>query len=149
MFLNLVAAAAGEGDDQLTQTSVCVCIGQDVTFTCSIDGGGNTLYNGTAFNCPSANSASNNQILLRHSGFGTLGEPSGMCNNGAITAEGVRVDGTRYTSRLNVTVSSDIVGMNVSCIYDDASRGMEFLIGNIQIDLTSGGKYLIVCELHN
>ena len=120
-----------------------------MTFTCSIGGGGNTLYNGTAFYCPSANSASNNQILLRHSGFGTRGEPSGMCNNGAITAEGVSVDSTRYTSRLNVTVSSDIVGMNVSCIYDDASRGMEFLIGNIQIDLTSGGKYLIVCKLHN
>ena len=113
-----------------------------------IDGGGNTLYNGTAFYCPSANSASNNQILLRHSGFGTLGEPSETCNNGAITAR-VRVDGTRYNSRLNVTVSSDIVGMNVSCIYDDASRGMEFLIGNIQIDLTSGGKYLIACKLHN
>ena len=109
-------------------------------FTCSIVGGGNTIWNGTAFNCPSSNSVSNNQIFLRHSAFAMMA--SGMCNDGDIVGEAVSADLEipRYTSRLNITVNSDVVGRNISCIYDDTTRTMESLIGTATIELTSGGK---------
>ena len=112
-----------------------------MTFTCSIVGGGNTIWNGTAFNCPSGNSVSNNQIFLRHSAFAMM--TGGMCNDGAIVGESVSFDSevTRYTSRLNITVNSDVVGKNISCIYDDTTHGMEILIGTAAIELTSGGKF--------
>ena len=132
---------AGYGDSQLTQTSGCVCAGHSVTFTCSIVGEGNTIWNGTTFNCPSGNSVSNNQIFLCHSAFATMA--SGMCNDGAIVGEAVSVDLeiTRYTSRLNVTVNSDVVGRNISCIYDDTTRTMKSLIGTATIELAAGGKF--------
>jgi hypothetical protein len=66
-----------------------------------------------------------------------------MCNEGAIFGEAVSVELTRYTSRLNVRVDSDIVGKNISCIYDNTIDGMEILIGTIAVELTSGGKFLI------
>ena len=110
-----------------------------MTFTCSIVGGGNTIWNGTAFKCPSTNSVSNDQIFLRHSAFATM--TSGMCNDGAIVGEAVSIEGTRYTSRLNVAVNSDVVGRTISCIYDDTTQGMEILIGTAAIELTSGGKF--------
>ena len=130
-----------EGDNQLTQISGCVCTGYNVTFTCSIVGGGNTIWNGTAFDCPSGTNIFNNQIFLRHSAFGMLGEPNGTCSDRAIIGEGVSVESTRFTSRLIVRVNSDIVGKNVSCIYDDSARGRETLIGIKTIELTSGGKF--------
>ncbi len=138
---------AGGGECQLTQISGCVCAGHNVTFICSIVGGGSTIWNGTAFSCSSSNSVSNNQIFLRHSAFDSEMPTSGMCNEGAIFGEAVDVEVTRYTSRLNVRVDSDIVGKNVSCIYDDTTRGMEILIGTTAIELTSGGKVLIACEI--
>ena len=114
-----------------------------MTFTCSIVGGGSTIWNGTAFECPSATSTFNNQIFLRHSAFKTLGEPNGTCNEGAIVGEGVNfnVESTRFTSRLIVRVNSDIVGRSVSCIYDDTEHARETLVGITTIELTSGGKF--------
>ena len=129
-----------EENHQLTQISGCVCNGHNVTFTCNVVGGGNTIWNGTAFDCPSANSISNNQIFLRHSSFGMLGEPSGVCNEGTIVGEGVSVESTHFTSRLIVRVNSDVVGRSVSCIYDDTAQARETLVGITTIELTSGGK---------
>ena len=112
-----------------------------MTFTCSIVGGGSTIWNGTAFDCPSNTNTFNNQIFLRHSAFGMLDEPSGTCNEGAIVGEGVSVESTRYTSRLIVRVNSNIVGKNVSCIYEDSAQARETLVGITTIELTSGGNF--------
>ena len=45
---------------------------------------------------------------------GTLDE----CNNGAIVAQSLHVNGTIYTSRLNVTVTSGTAGKTIMCIHD-------------------------------
>ena len=118
-----------------------------MTFTCSVVGGGNTIWNGTAFDCPSANSISNNQIFLRHSAFGKLGDPNGTCNEGAIIGEGVSIESTRFTSRLIVSINAYIVGKNVSCIYDNTAQARETLVGITTIELTSGGKSLIAWKV--
>ena len=111
-------------------------------FTCSIVGGGNTIWNGSAFDCPSASDSNDNKIVLRHSGFGMQGNSIGMCNEGAIIGWGISVENTCYISQLSVRVNSDIVGKEVSCFYDNLTS--ETLIGNRMIVLTSGGKLLIV-----
>ena len=120
--------------------SGCVCSSYSVTYTCRIFGGGNTLWNGTAFSCPSNSDSNNNQILLRHSGFGTERNSVGTCNGGAITGEGVSSTGG-FTSQLNVTITSDLVGRQVSCYYENGS--IEILVGNSTIQLTSAGIFII------
>ena len=73
----------------------------------------------------------------------------GMCNQGVIVGRGVSVEDMTlcYTSQLNVTVNSNIVGQNVSCFYDDLTR--ETLIGITTIVLTSGGKLHIIIGIYN
>ena len=125
--------------------SECVCNGYIVTYNCSIFGGGNTIWNGSAFNCPSNSDSSNNQILLRHSGFGTASNSMGTCNGGAITGEGVRSEGGFFTSILNVTVSPNVVGQQVSCYHENGS--VEILVGTATIELSSAGKLLLLLLL--
>ena len=109
-----------------------------MTYTCSIVGGGNTIWNGSAFNCPSNSDSNNNQILLRHSGFGSGGNSVGTCNGGAITGEGVSSENGFFTSQLNVTVSPNLVGQQVSCYYENGS--IEILVGADTIVLTTEGE---------
>ena len=125
-----------QDENQLSVISACICSGAEATYTCSVRGGGNTIWNGSAFNCPSTGSSNNNQILLRHSGFGTQ---MGSCNNGDITGKGIFAMDTLFVSQLNVTLSSDVVGKEIACYYDDNID--EILIGNATIILTTEGKY--------
>ena len=59
------------------------------------------------------------EILLLHYRF-----PSAVveCNNGAIVARSLSVEGNNYTSQLNVTVTSDIAGTTVECGYDNSTH---------------------------
>ena len=85
-----------------------------LTYTCTVTGLGNTLWNGSAFDCGHII----NEIILRHSqftvsaGHGTFGE----CNNGAIVARSIGVTNNRYISELNVTVSANLHNRTVQCI---------------------------------
>lgn len=58
----------------------CICSGSIVTYQCCIVGGGTTVWQGSAFQCPGLN----RHISLRHSKFNTSEKPYGGCNNGAI-----------------------------------------------------------------
>ena len=113
-----------------------------MTYTCSIVGGGNTIWNGSAFNCPSNSDSNNNQILLRHSGFGTQGSSRGICNDGAIVGVGISSNNNLFVSELNITVSANVVGKEVACYHENNLN--EDLIGNETITLTSGGKSTII-----
>ena len=83
-----------------------------MNYTCTVvdnAGTGSTFWRGTAFNCPPSNI-----ISLSHQLFNIAGD-SGTCNNGAITAESVGVVDNCYTSRLMVTVSSELNETTVEC----------------------------------
>ena len=75
-----------------------------------------TYWTGTAFalNCPHING-----IVLFHNHFT---ETYRACNNGAIVARGLSVEGNNYTSQLNVTVTHDIAGETIKCFYFNGTR---------------------------
>ena len=64
--------------------------------------GGVTVWNGTALECIS------NEIVLLHrrfnSAYGAYGA-YGVCNNGSIVGQSLRVEHNFYTSQLNVTLT--------------------------------------------
>ena len=122
--------------------SGCTCPGYDVSFTCIIPGGGNTIWKGSAFDCPSSSDSNNNQILLLHSRFGTDRNPTGSCNDGGIQGGGVSAVGGRFTSQLIVTITPSVVGKEVQCVHDNTSA--EILIGNDSITVTTGSESITV-----
>ena len=95
----------------IPERASCACPGDVLTYTCSIAGGGITLWDGTAFDCPSRLNA----ILLLHIqfAFGT----SGSCNDEAIVARSIGVNSSCYISELNVTVSSSLHSKAIRCTH--------------------------------
>jgi hypothetical protein len=98
----------------LVLTQGCACPGGTLTYECSIVGeqGGATVWFGTAFNCES------NESVLFHNRFGNTEETLDECNNGGIVAQSLSVNGSIYTSQLNVTVTSGTAGKTITCIHD-------------------------------
>ena len=93
-----------------------VCSGDLLTFTCVAIGAGSTVWRGSAFmRCHGSNTK---DISLRHTQFNSLDKPRGFCNNGAIVACAVGVDGDNYTSQLNVTVSPEMNNKTVECVHE-------------------------------
>ena len=95
----------------MTNTPGDACPGDVLIYNCIITGPGNTIWNGTAFSCPSKS----NETILRHSQFtsGTFG----TCNARAITARSLGVVNSCYSSQLNVTVSSDMNNKTIECAH--------------------------------
>ena len=114
----------------------CTCPGEVLTFICSINGGGNTLWTGTAFSCNS------NEILLRHTQFSLQGGTSGSCNNGAISGWSIGVTDRCYSSELNVTVSPDLNGRTILCNHDGTSQRS---IGASTLNVVTGKFSFLVC----
>lgn len=115
---------------KLKVLSDCVCPGHNLRYECTVVGEGTTVWQGSAFSCPSIN-----DISLRHTKFRTQ-TAFGECNNGSISGRGVSVIGNSYTSQLNVTVSSNLSGKTVECVYDDGLTTTT--IGNSSMLITSG-----------
>ena len=116
----------------------CFREGEVVNYTCTVvdtDSGsgivGSTRWTGTAFDC--VNRSPQNAIHLFNADFATVQGASGDCNNGAIVARSVGVDGDEYTSVLTINVSSSFDGQTVSC----GLQG-ESLIGNDTLQV--GGR---------
>ena len=85
--------------------------------------GDSTVWRGSAFDCR------NNDISLIHSRFES-GTATGECNNGSIVGQSIKVEGNCYTSQLNITVSSDMIGKNIDCVHDNLA---ETVIGTLTI----------------
>ena len=94
--------------------AMCACPEEVLSYICTIKGSNTTIWGGSAFNCATAG----NEINLIHPS-GTSGE----CNNGAILGQSVTVDGTHFTSQLNVTVSSELNNKTVTCSSDSGNTG--------------------------
>ena len=116
---------------QLHKFHDCVCPGYDISFECTVFGGGFTVWRGSAFNCP----LSLNEILLSHSNFedGTIR----TCNNGAITGRSVGVMNNFYTSRLVISFTRELDGMTIECIHEDGST-TAMVIGSSMLSTTTG-----------
>ena len=76
-------------------------------------GYGNTVWTGSAIDCPYSSS---NEIVLLHNYFY---ESYWGCNNGAIVARGLSIEGNNYTSQLNVTVTPATAGKTIGCFHDN------------------------------
>jgi hypothetical protein len=114
----ILNASGGNVDNEkiidAVSTNGCVCPGDKLSYECTVMGGGLTIWTGSAFSC----SSFRNEIVLRHSSFGGTGT-YWMCNNGAIEARSLSVEGNNYTSQLNVTVTPDTAGTTINCSHDN------------------------------
>ena len=112
----------------LKSTSLCICPGDELTYECTLEGdAGATLWTGTAFDCPQTENQF--EFIHRRRFINT----TRTCNNGAIVARGVKVEGSNYTSQLNITVDDSLDGKSVICSYDVGTFNV--LIGNSAIAL--------------
>ena len=89
----------------------CTCAGDTLTYGCTAVGPGNTLWEGSVFDCVAKS------IVLRHSLYGT-GGASGVCNGGNITARSIDVNNNCYISQLSVRVSSNFNNKTIRCTHD-------------------------------
>ena len=96
-----------------------ICPGYTLIYECTVIGEhfGATVWGGSAFSCQGLG----DEIILLHHLFpeSALGE----CNHGSMAGYSIRIDnGSYFTSQLNVTVSSDMIGKSITCFYDDISE---------------------------
>ena len=117
----------------------CFREGEEVNYTCTVvdtnNGSGSTRWTGTAFDC--VNRSPRNAIHLFNADFvaGVVGD----CNNGAIVARSVGVDGDDYTSVLTINVSRSFDGQTVSC---GLLGGSPIGSGTLQV----GGIRVVCCN---
>ena len=90
-----------------------VCPGDVLMYNCAINGGGSTIWSGSAFDCEMRN----DEIILRHSQFES-GSPSGNCNDGAVIAQSLgAVDNTCFSSQLSITIDLEMNNKTVQCAH--------------------------------
>ena len=116
----------------MTDISGVACPGNVLTYECDITGPGNTIWNGTAFYCPSKS----NEIILRHSQFSTESGTSGSCNDRtSIEVRSVGVTNSCFSSQLNITVTSDLKNRTIRCSHSSARI---VAIGEVQVPVATG-----------
>ena len=117
----------------------CACPGDILTYECTVAGdiGGITVWMGDFLHCPNGRQ----KIQLFHSDFsngqGREAYSTQMCNDGNVVGRIVSSENgsyTSYTSQLNVTITSDIVGPGkiIECAYDN---GTVHRVGSLNIVL--------------
>ena len=80
------------------ESNTCNCIGDTLTFECTVMTGKGTIWRGSALNCASTG----NEIILLSSSVGDE-----KCNSGTITGRVIKYERNNYTSQLNVVFSTD------------------------------------------
>ena len=94
------------------ESNDCSCVGDTLTFECTVMSGIGTIWRGSAINCDSSNSEI---YLLNHSDERT-------CNGGMIIGRVIRHENGSYTSQLNVILSSDLIGKVIECASNNGSQ---------------------------
>ena len=110
-----------------SESKLCACVDQGLTFNCTINGSGITEWSGSAFDCPGG-------ILLRHLNFmdGTMG----ICNSGQIVGRSLGVDNGCYSSQLTVNATASLNNTSVQCVHN--LLGEKNTIGVISLTVISG-----------
>ncbi len=106
---------------RLVSISQCDCLDQTLIYECTVTGDpeGATVWTGTVLNCPS------DELVLLHRRFT---EPDGAirnCNSGATVAQSLYIQGSLYTSQLNITVTHNVAGKTIMCFYDSMGGGTD------------------------
>ena len=126
------------GEEKLIEVSICndcICPGDTVRYECTVFGdyGGFTIWTGDFFHCSNGKRV----VELRHhqlsNAQGGGASNTRTCNDGNIVGRLIRVENGSFTSQLNVTLTSDIVGKSIECAYDN---GTIHSIGSL--NLTAG-----------
>ena len=130
-YFNVALTANNE---LVSPDNACTCPGDTITYMCTVVGPGNTLWGGTAFDCPSTS----NEIVLRHSQFSELTGDFGDCTNGTIVGRSLGVEGNCYISQLSITASINLNDTTVQCVHDDTLGGVMVLINTSRISVISG-----------
>ena len=78
----------------------CLCQGHNLTYECSVVGGGATVWKGIAFDCPLAD----DEVIIFHRMNYTSQRPQ-TCNDGAIIGHAISVENDIYKSQLNIQVN--------------------------------------------
>ena len=97
---------------------------------------GTTVWSGSAFDCIGG------EISLLHSSYNCTelcGHAYGDCNDGSIVAQGLRIENGTYISQLNVSVSADMIGRSIECLYDTSNSTIT--LGSAII--VPSGKFII------
>ena len=123
---------------QVPDNATCACPGEVLTYSCSVIGAGNTVWNGTAFNCGS--SGTQNEISLRHTQFDRPGGATGSCNNDAIKAQSIGVVNNCYTSNLTVRISTTLNNTSIQCTHD-SSEGQLSIGSSVVLVMTGKCSY--------
>ena len=93
----------------------CSCLGDTLTFECTVMSELGTIWRGSAFNC----SSSDHEIYLLRRDY--LSHAS-VCNNGMIRGRVVQLEEMIYTSQLNVTFNPGLTETTVECASDNGSQ---------------------------
>ena len=126
-----------EFEFMVVNSSSCTCEGHIQVYECRVTGSGTIVWRGTAFDC----SSSSNEIVLFQSGSDTV-----ICNNGAIRGRIIRAENNISVSQLTVSVSDEMIGINISCHHDN--RGTQNLIGSSLLTLTTGTFILLKYKIY-
>ena len=70
---------------------------------------------------------------------------AGMCNNGSIVAQSLWEQDGCYTSQLNVTVTTDMIGTSIECVYDNISSTNT--VGSLNITASGKLRIIIPCKM--
>ena len=113
-------------------TTDCFCPGFSFNyFNCTITDGLFTVWKGSAF-------TGRCDITLINSDFNSS-TATGSCNNGAITAQGIRGENGFYTSQLTILPSISLQGQTVECAINNNDE--DITIGQITLNFTRGKVY--------
>ena len=102
----------------------CICPSDTVTYECTVVGdyGGFTIWVGDFIRCSSGKRVI--ELIHRQSTNDVQGGRIASvrtCNDGNIVGRLLRVENGSFTSQLNVTLTSDIVGKGIECAYDNGT----------------------------
>ena len=115
---------------EIISNSTCEGFDQVRLYECRVTGRGIVVWNGSAFNCPSRN----NELHL----FLSSSDTEETCNGGAIVGQIIRAENNTYISRLTISVSAEMIGMNVSCLHDSGVTHGQKLVGSSILTITTG-----------
>ena len=125
-----------ENSSQLTKLSTtgCLCPGDVVTYKCTTVKVTTMIWRGSVFSVLCPRDVQELVVVYQDITFQDSGYIA-SCNGGAIRASSVRAETESadlvYSSQLNVTLTSDMIGKSIKCFVDDGTS--EIIIDSLNI----------------
>ena len=121
----------------------CICPGDVVTYKCTVMSGsyGATIFRGnpSSFYDCTGDSNDHTEIVLHHALLNFNDFSTSTCNNGTVIGQSLSNDNsTYYTSQLNITITSELIGDTIECIHDNGTHS-DIVIGRSKLNNTGTG----------